>query len=504
VNPGQAQKAATETDAFAASRELFDTVLGFLHGPDAAGLSHGELEARLDTDGRALLCRLLADHLTLRAQRETRVEVIDADGVAHTRVEPGHTRALTTVFGQVRVERLAYRAPGSANLHPADAALNLPPERHSHGLRRLAAIEAARGSFDDARAAVSRATGQQLGKRQVEQLAADTTVDFEAFYAARRPPSGSSGDVLVLSCDGKGIVMRPEELRPATRRAAAAGTTKLSTRLSKGEKRNRKRMAEVGAVYNLTPQVRTPADILTRNEETPKPPPAPEAHGKWLVASVVDDAATVVERLFDEAQRRDPDHKRTWIALVDGNNHQIDRINTEAQARGVTVPIVIDVIHVLEYLWGAAWSFHDEGDPDAETWVREKALAVLNGQATRVAAAIRRKATYHGLDAKKRANADTAAAYLTAKAPYLDYPAALAAGWPIATGVIEGACRHLVKDRMDITGARWGLPGAEAVLKLRALTTNGDFDGYWEFHLHNEKRRNHQARYADHAVPQAA
>jgi hypothetical protein len=138
------------------------------------------------------------------------------------------------------------------------------------------------------------------------------------------------------------------------------------------------------------------------------------------------------------------------------------------------------VVHVLEYLWRAAWCFYREGDPAAEQWVCTHAHQVLAGRAHIVAAAIRRKATYHRLGPSQRRHADTAAAsYLLAKKPYLDYPTALAEGWPIATGVIEGACRHLVKDRMDITGARWGLAGAEAILKLRALTTNGDFDAYW-------------------------
>src|SRR5664280_1711648 len=179
------------------------------------------------TDGRALLRRLLADHLELRAHREARVEVVDAAGVARGRVESGHGRALATVFGEVEVHRLAYRAPGQANLHPADGGLNLPEEKHSHGLRRLAAVEAARGSFDEAAGAVERATGDRLGKRQVAELAARTAVDFDDFYATRKlPPAADPGDVLALSADGKGIVMRPEALRPATARAAAKTSPK--------------------------------------------------------------------------------------------------------------------------------------------------------------------------------------------------------------------------------------------------------------------------------------
>jgi len=303
--------------------------------------------------------------------------------------------------------------------------------------------------------------------------------------------------VLVLSADGKGIVMRPEALRPAT--AAKAASAKLTTRLSRGEKRNRKRIAEVGAVYYVTPVTRQPDDILGDGTAD-----APVATAKWLTASVVDDAATVVARVFDEAERRDPEHLHTWVALVDGNVSQIQSIRTEAKARRVKVPIVIDFIHVLEYLWSAAWSFFAEGDPAAELWVKQKALGVLRGKAGTVAASIKRKATCLGLEPAARANADTCAKYLLNKRGYLDYASALANGWPIATGIIEGACRHLVKDRMDITGARWGLEGAEAVLKLRALRSNGDFSTYWAFHLAQERDRVHASRYADSIIPKAA
>jgi hypothetical protein len=498
-------------ERFAASRALFETTLGFLDGAQAAGLEHADLETHLQEAGRELFRQLMQDHLELRAQREQRLpEVTDAGQVARGAVEAGHTRALTTVFGEVTVTRLAYRRRRHANLYPADAALNLPVEKHSHGLRQLAALEAARGSFDDTAEAVERATGVRLGKRQAEALAGRAAADVDDFYAQRRPQPGAGREVLVLSADGKGIVMRPEALRPATAKAAASATTKLSTRLSKGEKRNRKRLAEVGAVYDADPVVRTPADILARSQDVgedpdpAQPAQAPVAANKWLTASVTHDAATVVGRLFDEADRRDPTHARTWIALVDGNNHQIDRIRAEATQRGIEVTILCDFIHVLEYLWKAAWSFHQEGDPTAQEWVQDKAIAVLQGKATRVAAGLRRAATRRGLDPPQRAGADACTTYLINKEPYLDYPTALHNGWPIATGVIEGACRHLVKDRMDITGARWGLSGAEAILKLRALRSNGDFDTYWRYHLAQERRRVHESRYLNGHIPQAA
>jgi hypothetical protein len=491
---------------FGSSREQFESLLCFLDGTDAAGLSHSELEDRLDRDGRELLRRLLDDHLALRAVREQRLErVIGDEGVARGRVESGHARALETVFGTVSVERLAYRAPGLGNRHPADAALNLPVERHSHGLRKLTALEAGRGSFQDAADAVERQTGQQLGKRQVEELAQLAAIDFEDFYAARRAPRGKRGDLLVLSADGKGIVMRPDALRTATATRAARAGPKPKARLSSGETLNHKRMAEIGAVYDATAAPRTVADILTSDQpEGYEPAPGPVATNKWLTASVVTAPAAVIKRVFEEAERRDPKHRRTWVALVDGANHQIQRLKFEAKKRRVKVTIIVDLVHVLQYLHNAAGCLYPDGDQAAEEWVHRQATRVLEGHATKVAGVIRRQATNAGLDPAHRKPADEAANYLTNKAPYLDYPTALNEGWPIATGIIEGACRHLVKDRMDITGARWGLAGAEAILKLRALKANGDFEAYWNYHLTQERHHVHETRYHDHLIPTAA
>jgi hypothetical protein len=335
---------------------------------------------------------------------------------------------------------MAYRAPGAANLRPADAELNLPEEKHSHGMRKLAAIESARGSFESAAQAITRATGAVAGKRQVEQLARRAAADVDAFYAARRPGPRPDDELLVVTFDGKGIVMRPEALRPATAKAADNGHRKLATRLSPGEKHSRKRMAELAAACDAAPASRSPADIIRLpGQEMPARRPGPAAKGKRLTASVTDDITAVIAAGFDEAGRRDPGHQRTWVALVDGNATQIEAITAGAKRRHVTVHIVCDFIHVLEYLWKAAWSFFEPGDPDAEGWVAAQAGKILEGKAAQAAAGIRRRATTYGYTGTERDGADECARYLENKKDYLDYATALAQGWPIATGVIETA-----------------------------------------------------------------
>jgi len=498
-------------EVFAESRKCFGELEGWMASEEAARLQHGELEEQLDVRGRELLRQLFQDRLDLTSAREERRhDVTGEDGVRRTRAERGRTRPLVTRFGQVTVSRIAYRSPGRPDVHRLDAALNLPEEKHSHGLRKLAAVEAARGSIEAAGAAVTRATGVKIGKRQLEELARLAAAHVQAYYLFRVISPAPEAWPLVLTFDGKGIVMLPDALRPATARAAAAAQGKLATRLSPGEKNGRKRMAELACVYDAAPVPRTPEEIIStpaqkrrkNKAQAGKPkrkekPREPQARGKWLTASVTHDIPAVIAAAFDEAERRDPQHKREWPVLIDGNNTQIEAVTAEAARRGVTVTVVIDFIHVLEYLWKAAWSFFDKGEPAAEEWVADQARKILHGKASQVAAGIRRRATTYGYSPAERAGADEAARYLDNKRDYLDYATALAKGWPIATGIIEGACRHIVKDRMDITGARWGLEGAEAILKLRAVIANGDFEDYWQFHLRREHERIHHARYRD-------
>lgn len=486
--------------AFGAARGLFDALVEELGDPAADALTHAELEERIATQGREVMRQMLQDHLDLRSIREPRHgEVIGADHVPRRRIEPGHRRALATVFGTVTVTRIAYRALRASNLHPMDAALNLPVERASFGLRRLAALEAVRGSFDDAKAAIERATGARIGKRQVEQLAERAAADIEAFYRAVPPAACTDQTLLVASVDGKGIVMRPEHLREQTAKAAAAkGSNAMKTRLATGEKNGRKRMAMLGAVYDAEPAVRTAPDVIAPPGEAMRQrEPGPKAMNKWLTGSVTDNTQTVISAVFDQAEQRDPEHRRTWIVLVDGARAQIEQIQTEAAVRGATIHIVCDFIHVLEYLWKAAWCFHDNGDPAAEDFVARHARTILTNGPAPVIEDLREHAADAGLGPEKTETVEKVCTYLENKSPYLDYATALRRGWPIATGIIEGACRHLIKDRLDITGARWSLPGAEAVLKLRALIANGDFEPYYAWHLRREHQRTHQARYQD-------
>ena len=175
--------------------------------------------------------------------------------------------------------------------------------------------------------------------------------------------------------------------------------------------------------------------------------------------------------------------------LVDGARHQLDLIQDEASRRGIRLHVLLDFVHVAEYCWTAAHAFHPPGSREAETWAADKLTAILAGHADRAATEMTAQAAAEQLPATRREAVTTCHRYLTGHHDQLHYDTALAAGWPIATGAVEGACRHLIADRLDITGARWGLDGAEAVLRLRALITDGDFEDYWIFHTAREHQR---------------
>ena len=265
------------TGPFAASVSLFTTLVEQLQSADAAGLTACELEDLLAERGREVQRQLLQDHLDLRAAREEqaarehRRPAAGADGITRSRLETGHGRLLATLFGTVRVTRCAWRRPGAPNLCPADAALSLPACRRSHTLARLAAQEAARGSFDTAHAAITRACGPVMGKRQVEQAVVSAASDIAAFYAARVPVPCTAPTLLVISADAKGIVMRPGALRPATAKAAAR-QGRMRTRLAAGEKPNRKRMATLACVYDAGPSPRRPHGHHRPARRAPRPP----------------------------------------------------------------------------------------------------------------------------------------------------------------------------------------------------------------------------------------
>lgn len=494
----------TAKASFAHARAHATKVEGILSGGEMIRKPHSDVEQMLDEQGREWARLMLEEHLALRAVLEKKVDVTGTEGVER-RSSRDSERHLETLVGRVSVPRQAYQAPGVPDLHPMDAALNLPRELFSHGIRRMVAKEAARASFDEVVEIVCDYTGSSIAKRQVEELAIRAAQDFDAFYEARAATRASKDDLLLISTDAKGIVMRHEDLRDGTRKAAEKSIRKLETRLTPGEKSNRKRMAQVATVYSVAPFPRRASDIihtLRKADEVDTKRPRPTDKRVW--ASVEKSPRAVIREAFAEALRRDPDKRRRWIVLVDGEPKQLRAVKAEARKAGVQVTILVDIVHVLEYIWDAARALFGESNAKGESWVGDRLLALLTGSSGGdVARTIRWWAARRKLDEPALAVIEKSCGYLAdrTRTRLMHYEEALRDGLPIATGVIEGACRYLVKDRMDRTGARWSLTGAEAVLRLRAVRASGDFDAYWQFHLECDNTRNHASRYEDGVLP---
>lgn len=487
---------------FCESRQNMKKLEDALTSDDAMHAPLHEIERMLRTEGRELLRSMMQAHFDRRSAQEREVEVRDASGVERLRVRDGR-RTVMTEFGEVELERKLYQADGADALAPLEAAMELPDEKYSLEVRRIVAEEAARASFDEVVELVRKQSGAEVPKRQAEELAIRAARDFDEFYCSRLREPEEGDPLMVLSFDAKGIATLHRDLREATRKAAERTPRRLETRLTKGEKPNRKRMAEVATVYSIAQWPRTIADVLHGvhdKRETALRRPRPANKRVW--ASIVHAPQRVIQDAFDEALRRDPELRRRWVVLVDGNKDQLARIKRAARDTGVKITIVLDIVHVLEYLWRAAYAFHPDGTTETEEWVECRLLALLNGHSGgEIAKSLRAMIKTHGLDVNAAKPVVRAAEYLVNNTRLMHYDRALSEGLPIATGVIEGACRYLVQDRMGRTGAVWSAAGAEAVLRLRALRTSGDFDDYWQFHLAKEHERTHKSRYANGDIP---
>jgi hypothetical protein len=499
-------KQPVHDDLYQPADELYASIKAELCSEAFRVKSEADLQRWLMGEQRELMRRLMQAHLTLRGQEEASGAVVGSDGVERTHMRQDRSRELESVFGTVEAKRAAHGGRGLSELHPVDGSLNLPASRYSHEVERQVAKAAAHMSFDSALDTLDELLGAHVPKRQAEDLVQQAARDFDAFYDGTRfEAEGPTGEFLVLSFDQKGVVLRKEDLTEATQKALEASRSKLETRTSKGEpKRGRKRMSMVAAVYTVAPHVRTAQDVIAGlrhlRQDEGEPRPRPEYKRVW--ASLLTPPRQVVADAFEEASQRDPERKKRWLAIVDGDPKLARWIRAAAKRCGVQITLVLDFIHALEYLWKAGHVFHQEATPEIEAWVLERLERMLDGKASGVAAGMTRMATMRGISAEHRKPVDKAAKYLLRRKSMMRYDQLLPLGTPIASGVIEGACRHLINDRLDVTGARWSLSGAEAVLRLRSLLSSGDFDTYWEFHEEAELARNHLSRYAGARLPE--
>jgi len=393
---------------------------------------------------------------------------------------------LHTIWGEVTVDRLGYAAPGAASVHPLDEQLQLPQRCFSYPLQERLVRHAVQGPFDEVLANVQHDTGVRLSKRSAEQVVQEAASDFQAFYQQQPPPAPQeSGPLVVTGIDCKGVPMiKPEE-------------TLRKPRRGKGDKKHKKRMATVATVRTQQRRVRTPQEVvesLFRTSPKEKPArrrrksPKPAEH-KRVWANLLQSKDEVIAAVVAEVKRVDPTGSKTHVALCDGERALQKRILPALQGVVPAVLLILDLLHVLEKLWQVAHCFFPEGSAAATAWVRKQTLRVLEGQVSQVIKGMRQSATKQGLSGQKLQTVERVAKYLRRNRQYMKYDEYLRQGLPIASGCVEGACKNLIKDRMERSGMRWSLQGAEAMIQLRSLHLSGDLEDYWDFHLEQEHRR---------------
>ena len=467
----------TAEPMIAHAHQQFQELVTYVTGPQTQSASAYTVELTLFRHLLALGAQLLQLFFVTRAAARPRQPVQSPDGTRLTY----HDRRPTTyrsVFGRMVFARHAFTAPGQPVVCPLDAALSLPARCYSDLLREWMSYSATDASYRESQTALERILGQSLSLQAFETTAAEATVDATDFF--EQPPAANTGTdagpILVAQADGKGVPVVAGQLtvRPARR--------------SKGHPPAMKE-AIVTALYTIAPYPRGPDAIVAAllHEVQARPEPStsrPQPVAKELRASL-DGKEAALRRLAVRAGQRDHATIQHRVALTDGAEALQEQVRTQLPA----YTRILDIIHAVEYLWGAANGLLGERHPDRIAWMRQHLTLLLTGQTTALIAALQQAAADPTLPTAQQQAVLRTVGYYQRNLPYMRYDAYLAHGWPIGTGIVEGACGHVVKDRMQQAGMRWTLAGAQAVLDLRAVRLNGDWDAYWQFHRQRQHRR---------------
>lgn len=447
----------------------FQTLVAF--ATDEQGRAAQAVEAHLFNNLLKMGAQLLRLYFESQAAQQSKDPVPQADGVP-LRYHGKRRRSYFSVFGKIHFERAYFYAAGAGGSTPLDDQLELPQACYSALLCDWACFAVTDQSYEASAALLAHILGVRLPKLAIEQIVARQAAAVAAFYAQKPPPKPEEeGPILVVQADGKGVPMRA----PASQQV----------RRGKGDKRTKKKEAVVTALYSVDRYRRTPQQVAaTLMRQGPQDDtvsrPVPEDKHLWATLSGKD-AALV--QLAQQAQRRDGAHIVDRVALTDGAIALQQRV----AAQFPEFTLVLDVIHAVEYLWKAANALLGERHARRPQWVSQHLEAILSGEVAQVIAQLEHDLASRRLSVRRREAVETTIGYYRRNAGHMRYDVYLRRGWPIASGVVEGACRHLVKDRMEQSGMRWSREGAQHVLDLRAVRLNGDWSRY-QGYLRQRKR----------------
>jgi hypothetical protein len=403
------------------------------------------------------------------------------------RLAQPHKRPYLSVFGAMTIARTCY-GQDRIEAAPLDARLHLPQRQYSYLLQKWLGSFVVDDSHDEAIRKLGTILGLEISVKASEDLNREQASDVEVFQNHLPvPEAATEAPLLVVTADCKGVPLVRKALPPdeATDTPLPAPA---NPRRGKGEKANKKKMAAVGAVYTIEPFVRTADDVIDEVMRKKARERRPRPRNKRVRAELLVGKVALFLWLADEVIRRDPQGSKPVIFLSDGERALQDR---QSEYLPEDTVCILDLFHVMERLWKVAWCFFEEKTQkrEAHQWVEERLKRLLEGRVDAVIRGMRYQATQRGLKGQKRKTVADAAEYFAGNRDRMKYDEYLAAGYPIGSGVVEGACRHLVKDRLERTGMRWLPSGAQAMLDLRATYLNGEWDAFWNFHMLQEDQR---------------
>lgn len=426
----------------------------------------------------------LAQFLRLHGDGDMGETVSLPTGEECRRLENLHERRYVSIFGEFRLQRVVYgtREGQKIEFVPLDNRLQLPEGAFSYVLQNWDQSLCVEEAFRQASATMWRILGLKQSVDSLEHMNQEMAHDATRFMLDRPAPK-EEGAIVVLSADGKGIVMRRQADDPPPK-----------THRTKGDKASQKRMATVATVYTVDRYRRTPEEVLSALfRDAPEPSgnrPKPQYKEVW--ASLPRDeepgsgTASAFAWMVGELLLRGRAADKPLVFVSDGQESLWEARRYWLPERVVDI---LDLLHVTPRLWTAAHAFHQEGSQEAEDFVRDRLLRVLEGKASGVIRGLREMATKRGLHGGKKKAITTVCAYLEANLERMRYDEYLWAGYPIASGAVEGACRHLVKDRMERAGMHWTITGAQAMLDVRSIYVSGLWDDYQEYRIERETQR---------------
>jgi hypothetical protein len=414
------------------------------------------------------------------------------DGTLASKAEALCGRDYFSVFGKFKVPRTVYRAFAKHGVMPLDAQADMPERCYSYLLQEWMDHLGVRDTFQDAELTLTKLLGVQVSASRFEVVNQQSISEqsYTQFYTHKTPPSpDQEGACQILQFDGKGVPMIKTEAQ------------KLRARAGDGEPRPKKKEAMVGVSYTIDPHPRQ-ADEVAENLIYPEQARAkreaakqagqaeaspPRAQQIRRFASLAQPKRVVVEELEREAKARDPESRRPWVVVMDGALGLWALIATLLKDREYVG--ILDIMHVVEYLWKAGNALDGNDEARTKRWVYTHLVSVLQGHVGRVIGGLKQSLAKRDLTSSQRTAVTKTMTYFENHRHWMQYDVYLAAGYPIGSGVVESTCGHTVKDRMEGSGRRWSIHGAESMLLLRSIMTSHDWDAYWESHMQQERQR---------------